>query len=77
MRPIFPLNWFGLAQKPEAGFIYQGSRLERLIRTPAPQVASGEGMEFAIDMRRQFIERGSITMTLSHEQFRDLPSLLH
>src|SRR5579864_427221 len=77
MRPVLPLDWFGLAHQPNICLVDERRGLQGLVRPAAPQITPGQRMELAIDMRRKLFERGGIAVAPLHQQLGDRRSLFH
>lgn len=65
------------AEKPQAGLVDEGGRLERVIRPLAPHGASGDGSEVVVDEGEQLIDGSRVAAPGAREQARDRLGVSH
>ena len=56
MGAVLPVD-AALVDQPQVGFVHQGGGLQGVVGPFAPQVPAGQALEFAVDQRREALER--------------------
>ena len=67
MRSVLPLDSVHV-NEPDVRFVDQRRGLERVVRSLAPHVALGQGVELLVDERNELVEGRFVTVAPRQEQ---------